>query len=142
MTIDRMLSGLSISASGMAAERTRMEVIANNMANAHTTRGPDGKAFKRQQVIFQTVIDATDHQHGMGGVEVVAIAQDDSAHQRIHQPNHPDADEEGFVTLPNVKPAFEMVDMLTASRSYEANLRALRSFREMAEQSLELLRAR
>ena len=72
MTIDRMLSGLSISASGMSAERTRMEVIANNMANAHTTRGPDGKAFRRQQVIFQTVMDQNNHNHGMGGVEAWA----------------------------------------------------------------------
>lgn len=141
MTIDRMLSGLSISASGMAAERTRMEVIANNMANAHTTRGPDGKAFRRQQVIFQTVMDENDHQRGMAGVEVVGIAPDYSEQQRLYQPNHPDADAEGFVTLPNVKPAFEMVDMLTASRSYEANLRALRTFRQMAEQALELLRS-
>jgi len=142
---DQILSTANISASGLTAERLRMEVIANNIANAHTTRTPQGGPFRRQQVVFASAyenalaIRNSDTQK-FGGVRVVGIQPDDSELPRLYQPGHPDADEQGFVVMPNVKPANEMVDLISASRAYEANLQVLRSFREMAEQALSLLR--
>ena len=137
MTMIRMLSGADISASGMAAERMRMEVVANNLANAHSTRSQDGGPYRRREVVFQSVAGSAGN---LGGVKVLGIRPDASELPKTLDPGHPDADEQGFVTMTNVKPAFEMVDLITASRSYEANLRALRTFREMAEQALTLLR--
>jgi len=136
MTI-RMLSGADISASGMAAERTRMEVVANNLANAYSTDSEDGGPYRRREVVFRAVQDG---QGRLGGVQVVGIQQDPAPLPKRLAPGHRDADEEGYVTETNVKPALEMVNLITASRSYEANLRALRTFREMAEQALALLR--
>ncbi len=134
-----------ISASGLAAERQRMEVVANNIANAHTTRTPGGGPYRRQQVVFAAALQsalggAASGVGEVGGVRVVGIQPDLSALPRVYSPGHPDADEDGFVTMPNVKLPNEMVDLMTASRAYEANLKALRTFKKMAEQALSLLR--
>ncbi|MCA9173340.1 MAG: flagellar basal body rod protein FlgC [Planctomycetales bacterium] len=138
MSLSRLFSAADISASGMSAERLRMEVVAENLANANTTRGPNGEAYRRKQVVFRTLLESEGD--GAGGVEVVGVMPEGGELPQIHLPSHPDADEFGFVTLPNVKPTMEMVDMITAARSYEANLRALRTFKDMAEQALGLLR--
>jgi len=139
-------SAIDISASGLSAERYRMEVIANNIANANSTRTPEGGPYRRQQVVFAaqqadllaaTSDNATDR---MQGVAVVGVQQDPSALQMVFNPGHPDADAEGMVAMPNVRIPYEMVDMITASRSYEANLRSIRSFRQMIQQTLTLLR--
>ena len=137
-------SALDISASGMSAERLRMEVVAANIANAQNTRGPDGTPYRRQQLVFASALD---QQIGkglgsasIGGVRVVDMQQDPGELQRVYNPGHPDADEQGMVTMPNVQLPNEMVDLISASRSYEANLKAIQSFREMAEQTLSLLR--
>lgn len=143
MFLGKIFSGADISATGMAAERLRMEVVANNIANANSTRTPQGGPFRRQNVIFSEVLGAAgqgDGAAGLGGVRVMGITDAPGELPTIHQPGHPDADPDGYVTLPNVQIPNEMVDLITASRAYEANLRALRSFREMAEQSLTLLR--
>jgi flagellar basal-body rod protein FlgC len=147
MNVGRMLSATDISASGLAAERLRMEVIANNIANANTTRTDEGGPYRRKQVVFATAQDRVSNGSSvrggsLGGVEVAGVELDQSELPRIYQPGHPDADASGFVLMPNVKPANEMVDLITASRAYEANLRVLRSFRDMVEQALTLLQRR
>jgi flagellar basal-body rod protein FlgC len=145
MQVGGALSSMNISASGMAAERLRMEVVANNIANANSTRTAEGGPYRRMEVLFAAAFDSASGSsqgggHGLGGVQVVGLQPDLSALPRVYQPGHPDADGNGQVVMPNVKLPNEMVDLITASRSYEANLRALRTFREMAEQALSLLR--
>lgn len=139
------LNAADISASGLSAERHRMEVIANNIANAYTTRTPEGGPFRRQNVVFQTMYDqAAGISKGPGagfqGVSIVDVVQDQSELPLVYNPGHPDADENGMVAMPNVSVPNEMVDLITASRSYEANLKAMKNFREMVEQTLVLLR--
>jgi len=132
-----------ISSSGMQAERMRMEVVANNIANANTTRGPDGEPYRRKQVLFATALDQAGTALGsdaLGGVQVVGIVEDQSDFQLVYDPGHPDADEQGYVKMPNVSVPVEMVDLVTAVRAYEANLKVMRMFRQMAERTLQLLR--
>ena len=120
----------------------RLETIANNIANAHSTRTPEGGPFRRQQVVFAALMvqaGAASDSRG-GGVRVVGVEADSSPLPRLYQPEHPHADQDGFVTYPNVKLPNEMVDLITASRAYESNLRALRTFRRMVENTLSLLR--
>ena len=140
-----VLSSADISASGLSAERLRMEVVAENIANAHTTRTPEGGPYRRKAVVFAAALQdayrtSMSDLHEQGGVEVVGIESDQSAFPQVYEPGHPDADENGFVAMPNVQMASEMVDLITASRSYEANLKALRSYRQMIEGTLSLLR--
>lgn len=142
MGFDSLLSSMNISASGLSAERLRMEVVANNIANAHSTRTSTGQPFRRQEVLFSSVMDefqARSRGTGMGGVQVMGIVEDQSELEKMRDPDHPHADAEGFVTLPNVKLPNEMIDLITASRAYDANLRALRTYRQMAEQALTIL---
>jgi len=138
------LTATGISASGMAAERRRMEVISNNIANANSTRGADGQPYRRQFVVFSAEQDALSLNEGaLSGVKVEGVEQDTSPFNEVHMPGHPDADPEtGMVKMPNVKLPNEMVDLITASRSYEANMKALTLFKEMVEQTLTLLRGR
>lgn len=133
-----LFSVINVSASGLSAERLRMEVIANNVANANTTMGPAGGPFRRREVVFA---EAMDHAGANSrGVEVVGVQPDQSELPRVYKPGHPHADAEGFVTMPNVVVSNEMVDLMVASRAYEANLNAIRRFQEMTESTLELLR--
>lgn len=135
------ISVFDITASGLAAEHTRMEVIANNIANANATRDANGEPYRRQQVIFSTAYDeAVSASKQVAGVEVTGIQPDMSDFQQVYDPAHPDADEEGFLQLPNVQLSKELVDLVTASRGYEANLKVMRSFQSMANSALELLR--
>lgn len=138
-----MFSVSDVSATGLSAERLRMEVIANNIANANSTRTAEGGPYRRRQVVFQAMLDDVDSEESsgrMGGVRVLGVESDPSEFPRVYQPGHPDADAEGFVRMPNVSMANEMVDLITANRGYEANLRVLRSYREMVQQALTLLR--
>ena len=134
-------SAMDISASGLAAERVRMEVTANNIANANTTQTESGDPFRKQRVVFAAAMhQANGRQMQPGGVKVVGLESDQSAFQEIYDPEHPHADPEtGILRLPNVKIPNEMVDLITASRSYEANLRAISLFKDMVEQTLNLL---
>jgi flagellar basal-body rod protein FlgC len=144
MSFGSILSATDVSASGLAAERLRMEIVAQNLANANTTRTAEGGPYRRCDVIFATSLDdaiaGTSDATAARGVEVVEVAQDMSDLPEVYLPGHPDADENGFVQMPNVQPAREMVDLIAASRGYEANLRVLRTFKEMAEQALSVLR--
>lgn len=135
----------AISASGMSAERLRMEVTANNLANANSTRSANGGPFRRQDVIFQAVLDGAVGRQpgpasGLRGVEAVEIVEDMSELKKVYMPGHPDADGDGLVALPNVNLPVEMVNLLTASRAYEANVRAAQTFRQLNEQALSILR--
>lgn len=118
-----------------------MEVIANNIANANATRDVGGEPYRRREVVFSTAYqDALGRPDQMSGVEVAGIRPDMSPFQQVYQPGHPDADDEGFVLLPNVQMSNELVDLITASRGYEANLKVMRSFQSMASSAIELLR--
>jgi flagellar basal-body rod protein FlgC len=146
MGFDQMFATANISASGLSAERFRMEVLAHNIANANTTRSPDGGPFRRQNVLFASVLNdqiasGSGDAAKLGGVQVVGVVEDSSEFPRVHNPGHPDADAEGFVVMPNVYLPVEMVNLVTASRAYEANVRVLQSFRQMSEQALALARA-
>lgn len=134
----------AISGSGMSAERYRMEVIANNIANAQTTKSANGGPFRRQDVVFAEMVGTSGGHSGLPnlrGVQAVDLVEDPSELPRFHMPGHPDADADGYVTMPNVHLPIEMVNLLTASRAYEANLRAAQTFKTMNEQALTLLRS-
>ncbi len=143
MDFDQVFSTFRISSSGLAAERTRMNVIANNLANANTTHAPGGGPFRRNEVVFRTVLDrelaSRSPGGGLGGVAVERVVPSRAPFRTEYRPGHPDADPQtGMVKLPNVEPVTEMVDMITASRSYQANLTVLSTFREMILQTLQL----
>jgi flagellar basal-body rod protein FlgC len=132
-----VFEALRISASGMSAERLRMNVIASNVANADSTSGPDGQPYRRKQVLLQA---AGGFDEVLRGVEVAAIAEDPSPPRRVYDPGHPDADAEGYVSLPNVSAVTEMVDLISASRSYEANVTAMNAAKQMFTRTLDILR--
>lgn len=136
----------SISGSGMAAERVRMDVIANNLANVNTTRGEDGQPYRRKVAVFrEKLLEAVSSRGSQpatapAGVQVAGIAEDPSPLKMKYDPTHPDADENGYVHLPNVDMTTEMVDLITASRAYEANLSAMQTAVSLYEQALNTLR--
>jgi flagellar basal-body rod protein FlgC len=141
-------NSIEISASGLSAERLAMDVIANNIANANTTHAPGGGAFKRQLVVFaekggntNEAGDADSNGSGGGGVQAVGIVQDNSPDRLVFDPSNPDADARGYVHYPNVSVVKEMVDMMAASRAYEANVSAIQESRNMTNAALNLLRS-
>jgi len=146
-----LFGSMGISASGMSADRLRMDVVAENLANADTTRGANGQPYQRKEVILQeapggsTFADtlagaqAPGTQSVGGGVEVTGIVADPSPPRRVYDPGHPDADAQGYVTLPNVNPVTEMVDLITSSRGYEANVQAMNAAKQMFTRTLDIL---
>ncbi len=140
------LDSMSISASALTATRLRMDVIAENMANINTTRTENGGPYRRRYVVFQQIKPRTDSfasyfnraQNIAGGVRVAMIGDDESPFKLDYNPTHPDANEEGYVEMPNVDVVQEMVDMMSAYRAYEANITALNSFKDMAVKTLEI----
>ncbi|MCP4572082.1 MAG: flagellar basal body rod protein FlgC [bacterium] len=166
---DGLFGSIRISASGLRGQRTKLDVVAQNLANAETTRTPDGTPYRRQRAIFEQVLGEKVLRHsdslgrategrlarthpthlggsmsapggrGQAGVETeVGVAEDASQFRVIHDPGHPDADEEGYVLLPNVNPISEMVDMITASRAYEANVAAVQAAKDMFGEALKI----
>ena len=142
-----LFSSLSVSASGMAAQRTRAELLVENMANAETTRTPDGGPYRRKDAVFQTqqvaspfssafqtAMDAT-----VTGVTVSDIAVDQGEPDKRYMPGHPDADKDGYVSFPKINPAEDMVDLMEASRNYEGNVSAISAVKDMIQQSITLL---
>jgi flagellar basal-body rod protein FlgC len=128
------------SSSGLAAERIRMDVISKNIANAQTTHTPEGGPYRRQLTCFEPLLAQAE---GGGtdtfGVRVSKVIADDKTPlERVFNPGHPDADAAGYVSMPNVQTTSEMVDLISASRAYEANLTAQESFISMAERALRL----
>ena len=139
-----ILPQTDINSSALSAERLRMEVIGNNISNANSTRSLEGGPYRRREVVFAAAFDQAlthgESDHGLRGVDVVGVKQDPTDLPRVYNPGHPDADAEGFVMMPNVSLPKEMVDLISANRGYEANLKVLRSYRDMVQQSLTLLR--
>ena len=135
-------AAISASASALSAERTRIEVAVSNMANADSTRSTTGEPYRRRDVVLVSdPVSSFDNalgQAGATGVKVAGIVTDQGEFQRRYEPGHPDADADGFVSLPNVDPSQEMVDMLGAARAYQANLAAIGLIRDMVAKALEL----
>jgi flagellar basal-body rod protein FlgC len=135
-------AALSASASALGVERTRIEVAVSNIANAESTRGTDGQPYRRRDVVLsEDSVESFDRVLGQAsatGVKVAGIVQDNTPFRRRYEPGHPDADGEGFVSLPNVDTSSEMVDMLGAARAYQANLAAIGLIKEMVAKALEL----
>jgi flagellar basal-body rod protein FlgC len=141
------LSALRISASGLAAERTRVNLASSNLANAETTRGPDGQPYRRLDPVLEAVPfgDALGQASAPGegaamGVRVARVQQDAGPGRRVFSPSHPDADPQGFVTLPNVNPIHEVVNLMSASRAYDANATAVDTLKTMAQRALDIAR--
>ncbi|HNR30105.1 MAG TPA: flagellar basal body rod protein FlgC [Candidatus Hydrogenedentes bacterium] len=135
------VSAREIAVSGLRAQRTRMNVIANNIANATTTRTPEGGAFRRQMVILRGEELRSGSNLERLGVEVKRVAHDPSPFRQVFQPGHPDADAGGYVSYPNVNLAVEMVDLVAAQRAYEANVAVLVTGTRMHERALEIISA-
>jgi len=138
-----MFTGFKILGSGMSAQRTRLNVTSSNLANANTTRTENGEAYSRRDPVFSAMqIEGLDPcgvgNEALKGVEVVDIAIDDSPLPTVFNPGHPDADEEGYVKMPNVNVVEEMVNMITASRSFEANATAFQTLRDMMTRSIDM----
>lgn len=135
-------SAVNAAASALNAERARIEVAVSNLANIESTRGPDGQPYRRRDVVLQSApiesFDAALGRASATGVKVAAVVEDQAAPRRRYEPSHPDADAEGYVALPNVDPAEEMVDMLSAARAYQANLTAIGLIRDMVSRALDL----
>jgi flagellar basal-body rod protein FlgC len=135
-----LISGLDVTAGALNAQKTRLDIVAQNIANAQTTRTPEGGPYQRQVVSFATELV---RREGAGaaalqGVKVAGITADRTPGQQVYNPQHPDAGADGLVTMPNVNLAYEMVDLITASRAYEANLSVVKNARQMAMKTLEI----
>jgi flagellar basal-body rod protein FlgC len=138
---DGFFSGMRISASGLSAERERMDVIAENLANARTTRTPEGGPYRRKVVLFEPLLAEVEGEERALGVRASRVDVDSATDfERVLDPGHPDAGPDGIVLYPNVNTVMEMADLITAMRAYEANLTAQENFTRMAERALDLLR--
>jgi flagellar basal-body rod protein FlgC len=146
-----MFGGLEISASGLTAQRLRMDVTAENLANAQTTKGADGQPYRRKEVVLREVSQGgfgaaltaalgTSSKSRPGGVEVAQIATDTQPGKLVYDPSHPDANAQGYVQMPNVDTVTEMVDLIDSSRAYEANVTAMQASKQMFTKTLELLK--
>lgn len=140
-------NSINVSATGLTAERLRMDLISDNIANANTTRTPSGTPYRRKIAIFReqqgdtfaNMLTQAGSGYGIGtGVEIAGIEEDQSPFKKEFNPNHPDADENGFVSLPNVEVVNEMINMISASRAYEANITSINNTKNMAMKALEI----
>ena len=141
------LSGFRIGSSGMAAQRARMNTISSNLANINTTQTPEGGPYRRKDVVFEAIPDTknfgdilnvNDPKADFNRVQVTDIVYDKKAPLLKYEPNHPDANDEGYVAYPNINMMEEMTNMLQASRSYEANVQAIQATKDMALSALEI----
>jgi flagellar basal-body rod protein FlgC len=148
-----LFDAIDASGSGLSAERLRMDVTSENLANAETTKGADGQPYRRKEVVLQqagasgtSFASMLSSMQGAGGaksvsgVKVSGIVEDSSALKRIYDPGHPDADKDGYVTMPNVNTVTEMTDLISSSRAYEANVTAMQTAKQMFSKTLDLLR--
>ncbi|MCE5310510.1 MAG: flagellar basal body rod protein FlgC [Acidobacteriales bacterium] len=139
---------LSVSASGMAAQRVRAELLTENLANAETTRTPEGGPYRRKDAVFTTegqvspfsAVLQTELTGGVTGVNVAEIVEDTRAPEKRYLPGHPDADANGYVAFPRINPAEDMVDLMGASRGYQANISAMTAIKDMINRSIDLMR--
>ena len=135
-----LISGIDISASALAAQKTRLDIVAQNIANAQTTRTPQGGPYQRQVVSFETELirNQGTANSTLQSIRVAQISTDHTPGQQVYNPQHPDASADGLVTMPNVNLSQEMVDLITASRTYEANLSVVKNARQMAMRTLDI----
>lgn len=142
-----LLSVLSVSASGMAAQRTRAELLVENLANAETTRTPEGGPYRRKDAVFTSApqisafgaVFQTEVGEGINGVAVSDIVEDTGEPDKRYLPGHPDADKDGYVAFPRINPAEEMVDLMSAQRGYEGNIAAMTAIKDILMRSIALL---
>ncbi len=143
------LNALNISASGMTAERMRLDIAAENIANLNTTRTENGGPYRRKMVVFESIEDnsfanafrselSRQNRASSGGVRVAEIVEDPSDFRMVYNPEHPDADQNGYVQMPNVDLLKETIDSMAASRAYDANLTAFNTIKTMASKALEI----
>lgn len=141
-----LAQSIGISRSGLQAERLRMDVVANNLANINSTRTPEGGPYKRESVVFRAAdgtpsfasVLSTQQGAAPGGVAVDGVVQDQAPPRRVYEPTNPDADQDGYVLYPDIDVATEMTDMMSANRSYQANVTALNAIKGMAEKALDI----
>jgi flagellar basal-body rod protein FlgC len=134
-----MLNIFNVAGSAVSAQSQRLNVVASNLANADTVAGPDGQAYKARQVTFQTqLMGATANDPASAGVTVSTISEDQSPGRRVHDPKHPGADAEGYVTYSNVNPVEEMVNMISASRSYQNNVEVMNTAKTLLLKTLQM----
>jgi len=139
---------LSVSASGLEAQRRRAEVLTENLANAETTRTSQGGPYRRKDVIFESAnagqpfqsMFQTELGSGVEGVRVADVVEDQREPERRYMPGHPDADSNGYVAFPNINPAEDMVDLMNATRGYQSNIAAMSAVKDMIQRSLDLMR--
>jgi flagellar basal-body rod protein FlgC len=138
----QLLSGIDSTASALDAERIRMDVISENIANINTTKGLDGKPYQRQQVVFESVLSTQQNSGSSGSVpqttQVARVEKDNRPARMVYNPSHPDANAQGMVAMPDINIHEEMVDMIASSRAYEANIAVVRNARSMALQDLSI----
>ncbi len=145
-----LFDAIDVAGSGLAAERLRMDVTAGNLANAETTQGANGQPYRRREVVLQeapaagqsfgAMLAGASSSSPVNGVQVAGIVEDQSPPRRVYDPSNPAADRQGYVSMPNVNPVTEMVDLISASRSYEANVTAMQAAKTDFSQTLGLLR--
>ncbi|MBC8164481.1 MAG: flagellar basal body rod protein FlgC [Bryobacteraceae bacterium] len=143
-----LFSAIGVSATGMSVQRVRAEVITQNLANSETTRTPEGGPYRRRDVVFEATIaggqfgTVLQDQMGQGltGVQISEIRVDQEKAPQRYLPGHPDADKDGYVSMPRVNPAEDMVDLMSASRGYQANIAAVSAVKDMIQRSIELFR--
>ena len=141
-----IFNSINMSASALTAEKTRIDIIAKNMANVNTTRSTGGMPYRRQMAVFQEnkgssfseQLSKYKNQISGEGVKISKIVEDDSPFKSVYEPGHPDADENGYVQMPNVDTIKEMVDLISAQRSYDANITAMNSSKSMLMKALDI----
>jgi flagellar basal-body rod protein FlgC len=126
----------SVSGSAVSAQSQRLNVVASNLANAESVAGPDGQPYKARQVVFQTRMFGSDP--SAAGVAVSQVVEDNAAPRRVHDPQNPAADAQGYVTLPNVNPVEEMVNMISASRGYQSNVDVMNTAKSLLQKILQM----
>jgi flagellar basal-body rod protein FlgC len=139
-----LFASIQVSASGMAAQRTRAELLVENMANAETTRTPEGGPYRRKDAVFSSETQSSPFsalfQNELAtGVKVADVVQDNRPPEKRYLPGHPDADADGYVTFPAMNPAEDMVDLMNATRSYQANVAAISSVKDMIRSSISIM---
>jgi flagellar basal-body rod protein FlgC len=143
-----LFSVLSVSASGMSAQRARAELLVENLANSETTRTPEGGPYRRKDAVFTSspqtspfaAVFQTEMGSGVNGVEVADIVEDTREPDKRYLPGHPDADQDGYVAFPRINPAEDMVDLLSAQRGYQGNVAAMTAIKDMILHSIDLMK--
>lgn len=143
-----LFSVLSVSASGMSAQRTRAELLVENLANSETTRTPEGGPYRRKDAVFTSspqtspfaAVFQTEMGSGVNGVEVADVVEDTREPDKRYLPGHPDADADGYVAFPRINPAEDMVDLLSAQRGYQGNVAAMTAIKDMILHSIDLMK--